>query len=92
MVDLASLHPNARKVLSKNPKYVTARRKEFKIVEEGPFYVIQSARGGLLPRQFKTRFTSFKGCERTLVNYLKSTENPILKAIYPEEYGPSKTN
>jgi hypothetical protein len=90
MVDLVNIHPNARKYIpSENPKYVTARRKEFKIHEDGPFFVVKPAKGGITPPQFRTRFTSFKECERTLVNYLKSTENPILKAIYPEEYGPS---
>ena len=91
MVDIANLHPNARKYLvSADPKYVTARRKEWGIIQDGPFWRAYPMRGGVMPKSMKTSFLSFKDCERALVTYLRSTENPILKAIYPDEYGSRK--
>jgi hypothetical protein len=88
MVDLDKLHPNVRKYIpSENPDYVTARRKEFRIRQvDGRFWQAYPARGGSSPKCLNTTFTSFKDCERTLVAYLISTENPIFKATYPEEY------
>lgn len=81
---LERLHPRARKKISKNPVYVSARNQEFKIATNSAgYYYIYPYKGGLKSRQIEGLFTSFKRAEDTLISYLRST-NRHGKAIWPE--------
>ena len=76
------VHPRALTRVSTNPTYVSAGREEYLIEQEGPLWYVRRWKRGLLPPQLRTRFTSFRACEDTLIAYLKSKDK-WGKAMYP---------
>lgn len=79
---LAKLHPKIRKRLSENPKYVSARRKEFDIRAKDSKWYIHQFHGGMMPKSLRGLFTSFSAAEAALIAYLRRTDKFGL-AIYP---------
>ena len=68
---LAGVHPNALKRVSKDAVYVSAKRHEYRIGQDdrGYFYVY-GWKGGVVPKALRGTFTSFKECERHLIQWL----------------------
>lgn len=84
---LAGVHLNALKRVSKDAVYVSAKRHEYRIGQDdrGYFYVY-GWKGGVVPKALRGTFTSFKECERHLIQWLIKTDKFGNRAVYPD-YG-----
>lgn len=85
------VHPNALRCVSKNPKYVSAGRQEYRIYKEpeAPMWYIKRWPRGPLPKSLQTSFLSFNQCEEALIEYLKDKDK-WGKAIYPGKLNGSR--
>lgn len=80
----AGIHPNALTHVSDQAVYVTAGRKEYRIVPDGPNWRIKPWVRGPLKKSLKGVFTSFKLAETTLINHLRTTDR-WNRAIWPDK-------
>ena len=81
---LEGVHPNARRRLSKDPKYVSTGLQEYLIKQQpvtGQWYIARY-KGGQLAARLQGFFTTFQHAEEILISHLRSTERRN-KAIWP---------
>lgn len=66
-------------------KYASAGKQEYTI-EQGDrgYWRVHRYKGGPLPRSLDQMFTTFRECERELIKFLRTTDRPLRKAIWPE--------
>lgn len=68
---------------SDNPKYMSSRHVEYKIVKtERGFWKIVMYKGGFTPKPLKGQFTRYDLAEKILIAWLKKTDK-FREAIYP---------
>ena len=84
---LGHVHPNALKRVSKDAKYVSAKRHEYRIHQnKSGRWFVAGWRGGVVPKELRGEFTTFKQCELALIAWLVKTDKFGNKAVYPD-YG-----
>lgn len=81
---LAGVHPNARKKVRPNAKYVSDGLTEYFLErDKNGYWHIKRYKGGKLPDKLQTAYTSFAVAERDLIAHLEYT-NKWGRAIYPD--------
>jgi len=83
---LAKVHPNAKRKVRPDAKYVSAKLQEFIIDRDDlGYYYIRLYKGGRLHESLQGRFISFADCERRLIARLEATDKFGGRAIWPKQ-------